>query len=215
MKVRISLAIAAAGLLLLAGQARGQVATDSARAASPNAWSFYASGYAYFVPDDRDYVSPVFTADRGWLHLEARYNYEDLETGAIFLGWNFSAGEQLFLEAIPMLGAVFGNTAGFAPAYRFTLGYGWLELYSEGEYLFDVDDAAENFFYNWSELSYALADWVRAGLVAQRTRAYETDLDVQRGLLAGFSSRKVDFTVYLFNLGWTSPTVVGTLGYTF
>ncbi len=114
-----------------------------------------------------------------------------------------------------MLGAVFGNSAGFAPAYRLTLGYGRLELYSEGEYLFDADDSAENFFYNWVELSYALADWFRAGLAAQRTRAYETGLDVQRGLLAGFSYRKVDFTAYMFNLGWTSPTVVVALGYTF
>lgn len=114
-----------------------------------------------------------------------------------------------------MLGAVFGNSTGLAPAYRFTLGYGRLELYSEGEYFFDADDSAENFFYNWSELSFALADWAYAGLVSQRTRAYETGLDVQRGLLAGFSYREVDFTAYLFNPGWASPTFVMALGYTF
>ena len=45
-------------------------------------WSFSGSAYTYFVPDSHEYVQPTFTADRGWLHLETRYNYEDLETGS-------------------------------------------------------------------------------------------------------------------------------------
>lgn len=213
MKMKLPPGIAVAGLLLLNCQAQGQSA-DSARAASePQARAFYASGYAFFIPDDRDYVSPIFTADRGRLHLEARYNYEDLETASLFLGWNFSAGEKLLLEATPMIAGVFGNTAGIAPGYKFTLSYHRFELYNEGEYVFDADDSAENFFYSWSELNYALTDWFRAGIVAQRTKAYKTDLEVQRGLLAGCSFRKVDFTAFVFNAGWTSPTVVVALGY--
>jgi len=43
-------------------------------------WSFSASAYTFFVPDDDDYVMPTFIADHQWLHLEARYNYEDLQT---------------------------------------------------------------------------------------------------------------------------------------
>ena len=42
-------------------------------------WSFSASAYTYFVPDSRNYVQPTVTADRRWLHLEARYNYEGME----------------------------------------------------------------------------------------------------------------------------------------
>src|SRR5262249_1982890 len=57
-------------------------------------WSFSASAYAYFVPDSREYVQPTFTADRDWLHLEARYNYENLETGSAWLGYNFSGGKK-------------------------------------------------------------------------------------------------------------------------
>jgi hypothetical protein len=46
------------------------------------AWSFSGSVYTYIAPDDGSYVQPTVTADRGWLHLEARYNYEALDTGS-------------------------------------------------------------------------------------------------------------------------------------
>jgi hypothetical protein len=44
--------------------------------------------------------------------------------------------------------------------------------------------------------------------VTQRTRAYETDRDIQRGLLAGFSYKWVDPTTYVLNLDDSKPTVV-------
>ena len=37
----------------------------------------------------------------------------------------------------------------------------------------------------------------------------------QRGLLVGVSHRRVDFTIYIFNAGWTDPTVVLALGFKF
>ena len=34
-------------------------------AADDEKWSFTVFTYTYFVPDDRDYLQPTFTADRG------------------------------------------------------------------------------------------------------------------------------------------------------
>ena len=48
------------------------LASNDARAQSSDIWTFSAFAYTYIVPDDRDYVQPSFTADRAWLHLEAR-----------------------------------------------------------------------------------------------------------------------------------------------
>src|SRR5262249_6770711 len=39
-------------------------------------WAFYASLGWYFVPDQTNYPQPTVTADRGPVHIEARYNYE-------------------------------------------------------------------------------------------------------------------------------------------
>ena len=211
------LAVTLAALVLAASRAGAQGMTDappatpepdSAVAADSRAWSYSASLYGYFVPEDRDYAQPTFAADHGRLHLEARYNYESLQTGSAWLGLTFSAGTRLRMDLTPMVGGVFGDLHGVAPGYELTLAWSTLELDTQGEYFLDTQDHSEDFFYMWSELAIAPADWWRAGVVAQRTRAYETGLDVQRGLLAGVSCGRVGATVYVFNLGWEDPTVV-------
>src|SRR6188768_215223 len=58
-------------------------------------WSYSAAAYTYFVPDDRDYFQPTITADRGPLHFEARYNYEGLDSGSAWVGYNYSGGQKL------------------------------------------------------------------------------------------------------------------------
>jgi hypothetical protein len=158
------------------------------------AWSFHASVYTYFVPDDNDVVSPTFTADRGWQHFEVRYNYESVDTFSAWLGGTFSLGKDLTLEMTPMLGVVFGNTNGVAPGYKATLGWRQFEFYSEGEYVFDADHHSDNFFYNWSELSFAPVEAFRFGIVTQRTHLYDSEREIQRGLLVGIAGEKWDVT---------------------
>jgi hypothetical protein len=202
---------------LCASSAAGQQAS-TAQAAPPTAspaaenrakaWSFAASAYTYFLPDDTDYVQPTFTADRGRLHLEARYNYEDLETGSAFLGVTFGGGERVTWELTPMIGGVFGSTDGIAPGYKGSLGWRKLELYSEGEYVIDLGDSSASFFYNWSELTFAPAEWVRFGIVGQRTRVYKSDRDIQRGLLVAFTYKRLDVAGYVFNPDDSKPIVV-------
>jgi hypothetical protein len=179
------------------------------------AWSFSASATTYLVPDDREYVQPSFSADHGWLHLEARYNYENLKTGSAWIGYNFSGGKKLEWEFTPMLGGVFGNTTGIAPGYRLSLKYWKFEFSSEGEFVYDTGNSGDNFTYSWSELSVSPVEWFRFGLVGQRTRVYQTAVDIQRGLLVGCSYKEMNFTTYVFNLDQGKPTWVFSVGMTF
>ena len=226
MKTMIKRTLALTTLLTCAGVTFGQAASTNSAAppdssttasdeSSGKSWAFTASAYTYVVPDDREYVQPTFTADRGWLHLEARDNYEDLNTGSLWGGYNFSGGDKLAWEITPMLGGVFGDTSGIAPGYKGSLSWWKLELYSEGEYVFDANDSSESFFYSWSELTLAPLDWFRFGLVSQRTRVYETDREVQRGLLLGFSLKHVDLTGYVFNPDDSKPTYVVAVAFNF
>jgi hypothetical protein len=171
-------------------------------------WSFSASVMGYLLPDSHDYVQPTITADRDWLHLEARYNYEALKTGSTWVGANFSGGRKLEWEITPMLGGVFGDTTGVAPGYKGSLRWWKLELYSEGEYVFDTGNFSGSYFYNWSELSLAPVAWFRFGLVTQRTHTYQTDREIQRGLLAGLEYKRMSFTTYVFNPEESRPTIV-------
>jgi hypothetical protein len=209
MRASLRYALLCATLSWPAGQAVAGGASD-APASSPEgaAWSFGASAYGFLVPDSRDYLNPNLTADRGGLHLEARYNYEALETGSAWVGWNFELGDALLLQMTPMLGGVFGSVNGIAPGFLLSLGYRQLALSSQGEYLFDAAGRTGDFLYTWSELSWLPAEWFRTGLAIQRTRAYESSLDVQRGFLVAFSWREVELGAYVFNPGWTTPTWV-------
>lgn len=177
-------------------------------------WSFSAAAYAYFVPDSEDFVVPVATADHGILHLEARYQYEALDSGSVWAGASFSGGKALEWEVTPIVGLVFGDLDGIAPGYKGSLRWKSLELYSEGEYVFDFSGSEGNFFYNWSELTVSPADWVRLGLVTQRTRLYQSDRDIQRGLLAGFTYGRATLTGYVLNPD-DDPTWVVSLGVEF
>ena len=178
-------------------------------------WAFSASLYGYILPDSPDYLQPTVTADRGGLHLEARYNYEAPKTGSVWVGYNFSVGKDVTLEFTPMLGGVFGDTTGIAPGYTFTLSWWKLQLYSQGEFVVDAAAWADSFFYTWSELTLAPADWFRFGLVIQRTKLYQTDLGIQRGVLAAFTYRTLDLSAYVFNPDESTPVFVVALGLTF
>jgi hypothetical protein len=169
-------------------------------------WSYSITVFTYLLPDSSVYVQPTITADRRWLHLEARYNYEDLETGSVWVGYNFSVGKKLSLNITPMLGGVFGKTTGIAPGYSTSLGWRWLELYSEGEFVFAITRSSDSFFYNWTDFTVSPTDWLRVGLVMQRTQVYRSELDIQRGFLVGLRYKQLDVTGHVFNLNQERPT---------
>jgi hypothetical protein len=196
--------------------AQTEPSTAPASTTTPaNSWDFNASISGYLVPHGQSYSSPTFTGDHGTLHVEARYNYEAQRTGSLWAGYNFSVGKKLEFETTPMLGGVFGNLNGVAPGLELTLTYKKVQLYSANEYIFDTNTKSGNFFYTWTQLTYAPWEWFAVGYVAQRTRAYQTPLDVQRGPLVGFTYKKVNFTTQIFNPGQADPTVVLSLGYSF
>jgi hypothetical protein len=164
-------------------------------------WSFSAEGSYAYLPDDTDYVGVQAHANRGLLHFETRYNYENYRTLSAFFGVNLGFGEELRLELTPMAGVAVGWTRGLAPGLALTLSYGMLELYVEAEYLFDLEDSRSSYFYNWTELSIRPVEWVRAGFIAQRTRVFETGLEIDRGFLVGLAYESAAATVHILNPG--------------
>ncbi len=189
---------------LAASESFGGAATiaplEAADETAETGWDCSLSISTYLAQHSRDYANPNFTADHDWLHLEARYNYEALKTGSLWLGYNFSFGKKLTLDATPMVGGVFGDITGIAPGYAISINYEPIEFFTQGEYFFDSAIHAGDFFYSWSELSYAPASWCKVGLVVDRTKALGSSLDIRRGPLVGFRYKKVDLTTY-----WLSP----------
>ncbi|HQQ95159.1 MAG TPA: hypothetical protein PLQ93_11435 [Bacteroidia bacterium] len=179
-----------------------------------NSWKFSAEAFNYLIPDNYIFL-PILKADRRHLHLEARYNYEDLNTASTWLGYNFNGGNRLAYSITPMIGAAFGNSNGLAPGLEFDLTYNQFELSSESEYLMDLQDISNSFFYMWTDLTYSPAEWLWFGISTQRTRLYKTDLDLQRGLLLGGGWKNWEFTGYVYNLGFRQPIVLLSLVFNF
>lgn len=185
-----------------------------AREEPQDEWEFATSVYYSDPPGSEDRLTPIVYADRGPLHLEARYNYEDLETLSVFAGWTFEAGEELTAAFTPMIGAVGGDTDGIAPALEFDLGWKRLEWYAEMEYVLDLDESDDNYFYSWSTITYGLTDAFSAGLVIERTKLVETDFSVQRGLALGFHHENFGVSLYAYNLATDDSYAVVSFEFT-
>jgi hypothetical protein len=179
------------------------------------AWSFDLTGYWTNPPKDEAYGSAILRADRGALHLEGRYNYEGIDTGSAWAGWTFTWSGAVELSLVPMAGVVFGHTQGVAPGLELDLTWKVLELYTEAEWAFDVGGRDESFFYMWTELTVSPKEWLGFGLVAQRTRVFDTAVDVDRGLLLRFHVRSVSVTGYVFDLDTDRPYVMVGVGISF
>jgi len=200
MRGRLARAAVAVALLVsaLACAAQGTAGAMPPQQGKAPGWEFAATGY-YYSPSNGDYLSVIATAERGPLLLEARNNYEALDTGSLFVGRKFSGGEALTWELTPILGVVFGKTQGIAPGFKATLAYGIVDFYVESEYLRDSKVREDSFTYAWSELGVSPAKWLRFGIVAQRTRAYESERDIQRGPFAQLIAGKLTLGAYVFN----------------
>jgi len=163
-------------------------------------WSVAPSITFYDPPGADAFLNPAVEADRGVLHLEARYNYEDLETGSLFVGRTFEFGKDVSWSAVPLLGIVFGNTDGIAPGLKLHAGWRGFTFLTESEVVVDLEDAGASFVYSWLEGSYEVTRELRLGLAAERTKTYETGLELQRGPMIELSLDRKWFAFYWFNL---------------
>jgi hypothetical protein len=189
-------------------------AAQSAGIDEERVWSVSAAVAVYALPDDDGYAQPTVGADRGALHLEARYNYEALRTASLWVGYTMRGGQRVQWELTPMAGGVFGATAGVAPGYIASVSWWKLDGYIEGEYVF-ATDSEESFAYHWSEAALAPLDWLRAGMVTQRTRAYRTDREIQRGPFVNAAFDRLDAAAYVFVGVHSKPTFVLSIGWDF
>jgi hypothetical protein len=176
---------------------------------SCSGWKHMAAASFYIFRDDF-FVLPDYEVNKGWLHLEARYNYEDRNTFSAWFGYNFNGGNKFQYAITPMIGAVAGNTNGIAPGLELDFSFYGFEFYSESEVVFDLQ-GKDDFFYNWTEFTYSPLDWLWFGLSFQRTRIFQSDIYFQPGFELGGGYRWFGLTGYVFNLGLDDPYGIITL----
>lgn len=164
-------------------------------------WEFSLSGFYYFLPDENSILLPIFAADYKSLHLESRYNYEDLNTASAFVGWKFETGHNFQFAATPMVGLSFGNTDAFIPALELEMSYKRFDFYSETEYVVDFAGKEYNFAYTYTELAASFfKERLRTGLTGQRTRLYQEAKDYAPGVFTQYNFfDRLNAGIYYYN----------------
>jgi len=201
----------------LACTAVGAEEASGRRAAPPDkpSWEFALTAYPTDVRGGDNYTSGIGVADRGPLHLEARYNYESVGARSAFVGWTFSGGDTITWEVTPLLGGAWGSVHAFVPAVEASVSWRQFDFYVEAEAVRDTHEHNDSYLYAWSELGFRSVEWLRFGLVAQRTRAYGGERDIQRGPFAQLTWRRVTLGGYWFNPGSKDQVFVASLGVAF
>jgi hypothetical protein len=215
MRIPSSFAVLAVVLLSFASAAAAQSGPSTAvvKPQPTDSWTFFTYIDGYIAPHSSFLASPVFTADHRHLHLEARYGYEDRYLGSMWAGYNFSGGSNLKWTITPMFGVVVGQRTGVAPGLEASLAYKRLSFYTSAEYVFDVKNRDNNFFYAWPQLTYAPVNWLRVGIAAQHTKLYNTKLSTDYGPEISVSHKRLYFTSYILNPH--NPIVILELGASF
>lgn len=207
--------VVALALLLVPVLANAQDAEPAGRRAGRpgiEAWEFAATGYWNAPRAGDDFASGIFAADRGPLHLEARANYEAVHAQSLFVGWTFSWGESLKLEATPIVGGVTGATRGPIVGLEATVAAGRFDYYVEAEYVRDRSAPDASYTYAWTELGFRPTEWLRMGAVGQHTRIYGGDRERQWGGFAQATFGKATVGAYWFNPGSSQQVVIVSAG---
>jgi hypothetical protein len=178
-------------LALLAASAVPAVATP---------WGYDVSAFVYVPQDDDVFTAPTVSADRGALHLEARYNYEDLETGSVFIGRNIEFEDKdVSGSIVPVFGVVAGNTAGIAPGVNIDLTWGRFEFSTETEVVVELPESDQSFLYSWVEATLEPIHGLRFGVAGQRTKVKDVGVDQRRGPMLSISARRAWLGFYWFD----------------
>ena len=76
----------------------------------------------------------------------------------------------------------------------------------------DLEQGSASYYYSWSELGWKPVEWLRVGLVGQRTRTVDDGRDLQLGVFGQLVVGKLTLGVYGFNPDSGSRYVIFALG---
>lgn len=179
-----------------------------------NSWDFNAQLYLTITSDNL-VAMPVFNMTKNHLYLQSRFNYESAETYSLSAGYLFNGGDKFSYEITPMMGIMLGKQYGFLPEISINLSYRNFNLSSDSEYQINLKHPKLNYISTWNEFTFYPKDWLYAGISVQRSRIFNTYLDVQKGIVMGVIINKFTFMGYLFNFIDDKHDVFGMLGVNF
>lgn len=152
----------------------------------------------YIYHNSTSVVVPlVYYETKNHWYTSARYNYEEDQTFSWQIGKNFSREGNVSYSVIPLAGFLTGKFNGLSICMQTEIEAGKFCLFTEPEYCLQWNKSSENFFYNWSELSFQLSRFLYAGPALQ-TKMKQGVLFTEAGFLVGINVKKFELPFYFF-----------------
>jgi len=148
-------------------------------------------------------------------YAEARYNYEDFNTFSLYAGHTFSQENEFSWSFTPMIGGMAGRLTGGSFGLNSELSFRKFNFSSESQYCVSASTRYDNFFYNWSEAGITAFDKLRVGISLSRTRLFQSDLELQKGIFAQYSFWKLTAGLFYFNPFSSDNYLIASLGIEF
>jgi hypothetical protein len=156
--------------------------------------------YYYVQPKSIGFIVPkVSYQGAGNWHAEARYNYEEIQTGSVHIGKKFSFKTLPDLEVTPLAGVCFGRLTGGSIGSSIKFSLGRFDFFSEPQYVYSITDSSSSYFYSWSELLFNCSSSFYGGVAFQQTKTISELPFYEPGLVAGCSIRNFDIPLYFFS----------------
>ncbi|HOV10327.1 MAG TPA: hypothetical protein PLL90_01035, partial [Bacteroidales bacterium] len=160
-------------------------------------------------------VTPQFWVYIGDYYLEARYNYENLETASLYFGRAFSFGKNTSIELTPILGGVVGATNGISPGFNFNLEYKSFATSTQCQYTIDLKDIKNSFFWDWTNFYFTFSEHFGLGGAIQMLIPQSGKGIYNAGPMVRLSYKSLAAELYVYNFWEHQPTYAVAIQYAF
>jgi hypothetical protein len=163
----------------------------------------------YYIHAKEGSVVPIvhYTTKNKW-YGEARYNYDEARTFAVYAGRTFSSKGTFSCSATPVIGGLIGKLNGGSAGVNMDLGFNNLFFSIQSQYTFSMQQKNTKYFFSWSELGYQATPWLFGGMALQHTNFYKESGKFEPGGMLGFSMKNWTLPVYMFNQPGGDPYFV-------
>jgi hypothetical protein len=164
--------------------------------------------------------SPVVATPQFWVYIknfyiEARYNYENLNTASLYFGRSFTIEKKAAIEITPMLGGVVGQTNGISPGFNFRLEYNLFSTSTQCQYTIDLKDIKSSFFWDWTNFYFNFSEHFGIGGAVQILIPQSGDQLYSAGPTLRLSYKKLAAEIYVYNFWERQPTYAVAIEYAF
>lgn len=128
---------------------------------------------------------------------EVRYNYDQINTIGVYLGYQFSIGKKQQHNLIPQIGFLYGDYVGTSFQFYYQLLHSKFEINFQNQYGLSFNNLS-SFYYNWSDIQFKVRKKINFGSSIQIYKDKNSKY-IDLGALVTYKSNNWTVALYSFN----------------